>query len=142
MNIVADTNVLVAGLLSPFGVCGKIVRMISAGDLTLLLDARILSEYYEVLLRPKFKFDRDKVKEFLDYVKYRGQIVAPVPLLNPLPDTDDEPFLEIAVAGEAVCLITGNVAHFPLKLRQGVKVLLPREFVDLYREYLLRRKDR
>ena len=42
MNIVLDTNVLVAGLLSPFGPCGEIVRMVSSGALTLAFDARIL----------------------------------------------------------------------------------------------------
>ena len=56
MNIVLDTNVLVAGLLSPFGACGDIVRMISSGNLTLCVDARILSEYHEALRRPKFQF--------------------------------------------------------------------------------------
>ena len=33
MNIVLDTNVLVEGLLSPFGPCGKIVRMVSSDKL-------------------------------------------------------------------------------------------------------------
>jgi putative PIN family toxin of toxin-antitoxin system len=61
MNIVLDTNVLVAGLLSPFGPCAEIVRMISSGKLTLSFDARILSEYNQVLRRPKFKFEEDKV---------------------------------------------------------------------------------
>ena len=53
MKIVLDTNVLVAGLLSPFGSCGDIVRMVSSGNLTLCIDARVLSEYHEVLERPK-----------------------------------------------------------------------------------------
>jgi putative PIN family toxin of toxin-antitoxin system len=56
MNIVLDTNVLVSGLLSPFGPCGRIVCMVSSGELTISLDARILAEYEEVLCRPKFKF--------------------------------------------------------------------------------------
>lgn len=56
MNIVLDTNVLVAGLLSPFGTCGEIVRMVSSGELRLSFDARIFTEYEEVLNRPKFKF--------------------------------------------------------------------------------------
>ena len=54
MKIVLDTNVLAAGLLSPFGPCGEIVRMVSSGELTLSFDARILMEYEEVLARPKF----------------------------------------------------------------------------------------
>ncbi|MRR58500.1 MAG: hypothetical protein EG824_09855 [Deltaproteobacteria bacterium] len=41
----------VAGLLSSFGPCGHIVRMVSSGELTLSFDARILSEYQEILGR-------------------------------------------------------------------------------------------
>ena len=61
MKIVLDTNVLVSGLLTPFGPCGEIVRMVSAGKLILYIDARILSEYNEVLQRPKFKFNNDHI---------------------------------------------------------------------------------
>ena len=60
MRIVLDTNVLVSGLLTPFGSSGEIVRMVFSGELILCIDARILSEYKEVLNRPKFKFDENK----------------------------------------------------------------------------------
>jgi antitoxin (DNA-binding transcriptional repressor) of toxin-antitoxin stability system len=36
VRVVMDTNVLVAGLLSPFGRPGEVVRMIAAGSLSLL----------------------------------------------------------------------------------------------------------
>ena len=133
MRIVGDTNVLVAGLLSPFGACAEIVRMISSGELTLYLDARILSEYNEVLGRPKFRFDIDRVVALLEHIEYRGQIMSASPLSHPLPDPADEPFLEIAVAGRAVCLITGNRARFPSKLCQGVPVFSPGDFLRFYR---------
>jgi uncharacterized protein len=129
MNIVLDTNVLVSGLLSPFGSPGEIVRMVSSGRLTLSFDARILSDYTEVLLRPKFKFDKDKVIVLLDYIKNNGQTVSSSPLPQSLPDHDDEPFLEVALAGKAVCLVTGNLGHFPVSLRQGMKILSPGEFL-------------
>lgn len=132
MKIVLDTNVLVAGLLTPFGPCGAIVRMVSSGDLTLCLDARILSEYNEVLRRPKFRFEPDKVAPLLDYVEHSGEIAASSPLPAPLPDPDDQPFLEVALAGPAACLVTGNHAHFPAKHCQGVKVLSPSEFLMFY----------
>jgi len=98
MNIVLDTNVLVAGLLSPFGPCGQIVRMVSSGELPLCFDARILSEYEEVLGRPKFKFEKDKVIALLDHIRYRGLTTASSPLYLSLPDPDDEPFLKAAIA--------------------------------------------
>lgn len=134
MNVVIDTNVMVAGLLSPFGTCGEIVRMISSGELMLCFDARILSEYNEVLLRPKFKFEETKVAALLDYIVHSGRTVAPSPLTSSLPDADDEPFLEIAIAGRAVCIVTGNQNHFPSKLCQGIKVLSPGEFVSFYKK--------
>ncbi len=134
MNVVIDTNVMVAGLLSPFGTCGEIVRMISSGELMLCFDARILSEYNEVLLRPKFKFEETKVAALLDYIVHSGRTVAPSPLTSSLPDADDEPFLEIAIAGRAVCIVTGNQNHFPSKLCQGIKVFSPVEFINFYKK--------
>ncbi len=134
MIIVLDTNVLVAGLLSPFGPCAEIVRMVSSGELTLYFDARILSEYSEVLRRSKFRFHINKVSALLDHIEHRGHVVASSPLSNSLPDPGDQPFLEVAVAGRAACLVTGNHAHFPPKLCKGIKVFSPRDFLTLYRK--------
>ena len=134
MNIVLDTNVLVAGLLSPFGPCGEIVRMVSSGKVALSVDARILSEYDEVLHRPKFKFEEDKVNALLDQIERRGHKVASSPLLHTLPDPDDRPFLEVAIGDQVACLVTGNQSHFPPKLRMGVRVLSPNEFISFYKK--------
>ncbi len=57
--------------------CGDIVRMVASGNLTLCIDARILSEYREVLARPKFSFDPDKVAAVLDYIEHHGWVVEP-----------------------------------------------------------------
>ena len=132
MKIVLDTNVLVAGLLSPFGPCGEIVRMVSSGELVLCFDARILTEYHDVLRRPKFRFEQDKVAALMDYIEYRGHIVASSPLSRSLPDPDDEPFLEIALSGDAEYLITGNHAHYPPNLCKGTRVLSPADFLKHY----------
>ena len=133
MWIVLDTNVLVAGLLSPFRPPGEIVRMVSSGELTLCLDARVLSEYAEVLGRPKFGFDADPVAALLDHVEDLGHVVASSPLPEALPDPDDEPFVEVALASGAEYLVTGNRARFPDPLCRGVVVLSPAEFVEAYR---------
>jgi putative PIN family toxin of toxin-antitoxin system len=135
MKIVLNANVLVAGLLSPFGPCGEIIRMVSSGEVTLCFDALILAEYSEVLYRSKFGFDKDKVAAFIDHIEHRGHTVASSPLPHSLPDPDDEPFLKVAIAGQAVCLVTGNASHFPAKLCQGRKVLSPSEFLTFYKKH-------
>ena len=142
MNVVIDTNVLVAGLLSPFGACGEIVRMVSAGELTLSYDARILSEYHEVLRRPAFKFEGERVAALLDYIVYRGCAVAPLLLTGSLPDPDDEPFLEAALAGHAACLVTGNQKHYPAELCQGIRIVSPQAFLAFYKKQRTEKKRR
>jgi putative PIN family toxin of toxin-antitoxin system len=134
MNIVLDTNVLVSGLLSPFGPCGEIVRMVSSAELTLSFDARILIEYKEVLLRPNFKFAQDKIDALLDHIEHRGRTVASSPLPQSLPDSDDEPFLEVAIAANVVCIVTGNQIHFPPDLCRGVTVFSPGDFLAFYKK--------
>ncbi|MDX9974952.1 MAG: putative toxin-antitoxin system toxin component, PIN family [FCB group bacterium] len=129
MKLVLDTNVLVSGLLTPFGPCGDLVRMLTSGAFALCVDARILLEYDEVLRRPRFGFDPPKVESVMAYIRSVAQPYATVPLRLPLPDDDDAPFLEVAISAKADGLITGNKAHFPADRRLGVPVLSPREFL-------------
>lgn len=133
MRVVLDTNVLVSGLLSPFGAPGEIVRLISSGSVTICFDARILAEYEEVLARPRFGFDADAVAALLDFMVSQGEPVASVPLAERLPDPDDEPFLEVAIAGGADFLVTGNAVHFPARAARDVRVISPSEFLAIHR---------
>ena len=130
MKIVLDTNVLVAGFLNPHGTPGNILSRIASDELTLCYDARIFSEYEEVLHRPEFGIPEESVGAFLDQLKRNGEATAGAFLAKELPDPDDAPFLEIALAAQ-VPLVTGNMKHFPVLCRQEVSVLTPAEFLKL-----------
>ena len=133
MKIVLDTNVLVSGLIQPFGPSGQIVRLVAAGELVLCHDSRILAEYREVLLREKFHFDSERVEALLDEIQANGIPVAARPLAVRLPDPDDEPFLEIALTGKVQYLVTGNLKHYPTEAWHGAEVLSPRSFIEIFR---------
>lgn len=134
MRVVIDTNVLVSGLLSPSGASGEIVRMAASGLLQLCYDARILSEYRNVLLRPKFSFDQGHGEALLDQIKACGRVAATAPLTKRLPDPMDEPFLEAALAEKVRCLVTRNLRHYPAKEREGVLAVSPAGFLEIYRK--------
>jgi len=134
MKTVLDTNVLVSGLLTPFGPSGEIVRMVFSGELILCIDSRIISEYQDVLNRPKFMFNKESIGILIDFIKQYAQFISSSPLKSRLPDTDDEPFLEVAIAGKARSLVTGNTAHYPVALREGVDIHSPSKFVEFYRK--------
>ena len=129
MSIVVDTNVLVSGLLNPHGAPGRIVDLIVTGDVSLLVDDHILAEYHEVLQRGRFGFEAADVDALLALIDASAIRVHGAPLAERLPDRDDEPFLEVAIAGEADTLVTGNVRHFPARLAQGMRIVSPAAFV-------------
>ena len=65
MRIVVDTNVLVSGLLSPFGPPGVVVAQIVSGSVRLCYDGRILAEYADVLHRETFPFSEANIAALL-----------------------------------------------------------------------------
>ncbi|HEX2080982.1 MAG TPA: putative toxin-antitoxin system toxin component, PIN family [Longimicrobium sp.] len=133
MKIVIDTNVLVSGLLSPAGPPGRIVDLIATETVCVLYDDRILAEYREVLARPKLGINPREVAILMEEIELRGLLVFSPPLPIELPDADDLPFVEVAHAGAAAFLITGNVRHFlPAQDQFLVPVVTPATFLTLW----------
>ncbi|NLF29417.1 MAG: putative toxin-antitoxin system toxin component, PIN family [Planctomycetes bacterium] len=130
MRIVLDTNVLVAGLLSPFGPPAAVLQLLLAEKVRICYDARILTEYRTVLARARFGFDPGAVAAVQEFLEQTGDLVVPAPWPDSLPDPADAMFLEVAVAGGAAYVVTGNVRHFPAESRRGVAVVSPAEFLE------------
>lgn len=129
MRIVLDTNVVVSGLLTDHGAPAQVLDLCLAGDVTLVVDGRIIREYQEVLTRPELALTTRDVAEFLALVDYAEHVIG-VPLPLQFPDVGDLPFIEVAVAGAVDAIVTGNVKHF--RAREGrldIAILTPRQFL-------------
>ena len=134
MLVVLDTNVVVSGLLNPGGAPGTILRLVLDNRVTLVLDARILGEYREVLNRPRFPFDQDDVAFVLSYIEQAGEWGNATEVSKNLPDPDDLPFLEVAIGSKVDALITGNARHFPETSRTSATVLTPSGFLQIFHQ--------
>ena len=132
MRLVVDTNVLVSGLLTPFGAPGVIVSLIAGGRLVLCYDARILGEYRDVLRRPALPFEEEAIASFLAQIQAQGEMVVPELLSVGLRDEDDAPCLEVAAAARVEFLVTGNLRHFPEDGWNRIRIVSPREFLDRF----------
>ena len=130
---VLDTNVLVSALL------------FSAGRLTWLRDAwhsralvplasrETTRELIRVLSYPKFRLGDDEREELLaDYLPWCETIAVPERFPAPeCRDPLDRPFLELALAGRADLLITGDDDLLALASTFAVPILTPRGARDL-----------
>jgi putative PIN family toxin of toxin-antitoxin system len=131
VRVVIDTNVLVSGVINPHGPPGRILDAILSETVTVLHDDRILSEYREVLLRPIFGFRRAAVDTLINFIAFAGEPILAEALDVVLPDLTDLPFLEVAVAGRADALVTGNLKHFtPQRGRHNAHVCSPAELLN------------
>jgi putative PIN family toxin of toxin-antitoxin system len=139
LRFVLDTNVLVSALLTPEGVCARLILLIMDGAAVPVVDARILGEYERVLHRPKFGLAPGAVDGVLQFLEEATQPQVSVPLNVILPDASDLPFLEVSAAADAR-LVTGNLRHFPESARKktctpdrphGVSVVSPAEALQL-----------
>ncbi len=115
MRVVVDTNVLVSALLHPTrGVARLLDRHLLDDDrFTWLVDARIVAEYRSVLVDADLGIDPDEAEELLQVIDDIAVFIDdPTPIDAAIHDPGDLPFLEVAVAGGAHVVITGNKKHF------------------------------
>lgn len=127
---VVDTNVLVSGLLSPFGPPGRIVDALQGRRLRLALDDRIEAEYRDVVARPGLGVARFRQDAFLATLQFQQHVTAAPWMYRRPPDEDDTMFLEVAFQTAALTVVTGNLRHFPPACRGPVTVRSPRDAWD------------
>jgi len=126
IKAVIDTNILVSALLSPSGSPAKVLDHVLNGNVVMCYDSRMIAEYQQVLLRPKFGFDKKAVRQVIDFIVHSGISVVPVPILDAFEDEDDKMFYEVAKTAKAY-LVTGNAKHFP----KESMAIAPQEFLGV-----------
>ena len=125
---------MLSALIRLEGIPARILDLILSGQVNIVLDHRIYAEYQDVLMRPEFGFAPEAVDNLLDFLLQSGERVYKINTSVALPDAYDGKFLEVAIDGLAEFLVTGNLKHFPLRQRHGVRVVSPREWWNKWSE--------
>lgn len=130
MRLVIDTNVLISALLHPGRVPDLVLEAVRLRPALVLYDTRIVAEYRSVLARPKFAFGPARVEALISSLIEAGQDLGAIDAWpGALIDDDDRMFVEVAVAGRADVLLTGNAKHYPRDL--GFEVMGPTGLLGL-----------
>ncbi len=111
LRVVLDTNVVLSALVFGGGQAGHLRRAWQAGAFVPLVSAATVQELVRVLAYPKFALTRAEQDELLaDFLPYAQTVRMPQPP-PPVPecrDPLDVPFLQLAVAGRAQRLVSGD----------------------------------
>lgn len=110
-RVVIDTNLVLSALVFAHGRVTPLRLAWQNQQIQPLLSKTTAAELIRVLQYPKFKLSPADQQELLaDYLPYCQTIVIPEPppVTPDCRDVFDVPFLQLAVAGEAQALITGD----------------------------------
>ena len=122
-----DTNVVVSGARSG-GVPGEVMQAWRDGEIILCVSPPIVAEYRRIL--GKFEFSRDIAD--LDRAIAAGrhcEMAGETPSLRVVSDSDDDKFVECAVALSAEFIVSGDRALRKLGRHGSIKILNPSDFL-------------
>jgi putative PIN family toxin of toxin-antitoxin system len=135
LRVVFDTNLIVSALVFRTGTTSRMRQLWQSGGCLPLVSKPTVEELVCVLAYPKFKLYADEHEELLaDYLPYAEVVRVPLPApaqVVPLcRDPFDLPFLQLAAAGAADALVTGEPYLLALAKRTAFAILTPDALVQ------------
>ena len=128
---VLDTNVLVSSLLFRSSTLSWLPDAWRSGRIRPLASRRTTTELIRVLTYPKFALSAGDQQDLLDdYLPFCETVAVPEPppTVPECRDPFDRPFLELALAGRADVLVTGDADILALAESFSVPILRPAIF--------------
>ena len=129
-----DTNVLVSAVLFG-GVPGELVDAARAGRAEAVVSLHVLSEFIEVLTRPRFGVDEPTAVALAEEIALFAQVI---PLMVAsgtwVSDAGDDPVIEAALAGGATHVVTGDMRIHQVDV-EGLEVITPAEALRVIEDH-------
>lgn len=124
-TVVVDTNVLIAALLGPAGPARELIRRCLRGICKPLISNALFLEYEEVASRPgilkRCPLTPSELRELLNAYYSVCEWVPIYYLWRPnLPHEGDNFLVELAIAGNAYCVVTNNIRDI-----KGAELVFP-----------------
>jgi putative PIN family toxin of toxin-antitoxin system len=128
---VFDTNVVVSALLFEQSTPAQaFLAALNAGELIVSVD--VVAELNDVLGRERFnRYVTEQERErFLRSLLREARLVEIEYEIRACRDPKDDKFLELAVSGDADCIVSGDEDLLSLDPFRGIPILAPDSFLD------------
>ncbi len=128
---VFDTNVVVSALLFHASAPGRaFAQALDRG--VILVSVPFLNELDDVLSRKKFDryLSRQERDRFLVALTREAKLIEIATSIRACRDPKDDLILELAVNGDASCIVTGDADLLALHPFSGVQIVTPSEYLQ------------
>ncbi len=130
-KVVLDTNIFVSSIFWDKGNPHKVVALALDKKIKVFTSVEIIKEL-EKVLRRDFEEPDELIHRQISLVLAYAELVSVSSKINAVKDDpDDNKIIECAVSCSADFVVSGDPHLLNLKEYQGIKILSPREFIDL-----------
>lgn len=134
IRIVVDTNVLISGSFWS-AASFEVLKLVDEKRVTLIVSSDILQEYDELLHRDeiinKFAYSYERAQAAAKILA-NAMLVEPLERVNGVvDDPDDNKFLEAAIVGNAIAIISRDNHLLRLKEFRGIKIISHEDFLQM-----------
>lgn len=129
-RFIFDTNAFISAALIESSVNAKALdKAFLTG--TVIISTATFSELTEVIFRPKFDkyFTDERRISFLDKIERGTKLCAITESITACRDPKDDKFLELAVAANAACIISGDADLLALHPFRDIPILNAADFL-------------
>lgn len=134
MKVVLDTNVIVSGLLWK-KTTKALFDLADKHKITVCLTPKIIDEVSQVLNYPKIHKQLESVGlttiEIINYLLQISELYSDLNLEISLQDSSGKIFLGAAITSRAEYIITGDKHLLSLGEFEGIKIVNPRQFLEV-----------
>ena len=131
MKLVLDTNIYISAFYWG-GNALKIIDRISEGIDKLYISNNILNEVADVMARPKFKSTPEIIDRYIRAIEDMGKKVFPSGSIKGIcRDKNDDDKIETGIISMADFIITGDEDLLILKNYEQLKIVTPKEYLEI-----------
>lgn len=138
MRVVVDTNVIVSGLRKGSSAPTHIIDLWRDGEIDILASEETISELERVLGYPRVRrltsYSDERIQMFLEEFRKEAILIKVENKVDVVVnDPTDNMFLDLAVAGNAKYIVSGDTKHLlPLEQYQGIEIVSPASFIAVF----------
>lgn len=130
LGVVLDTNVLVSALGFGGPPLDALLRTFD-DDFRLLASDETLDELERVMTYDRLPFTDADRTQYLAILRREADIVQSDDVVDIVRDPDDDKFLEVALAGDADYVVSGDRDLLDLESFRGTNIVTPDEFIEI-----------